>query len=227
MIRFILIIVGLALLILVGVTAALQHFFGWKGLIAVPFLLIAMIWIGKKVAGAVIKTFATKLFEGKASVLKGAAIIVHSVTPTSKPVRERHNDSEDEETEESEPVDASDAEDVDEDVLDDGPRCYYEVDMTITPQAEASEAVWEPGEFLLTCKPISNLGDLDTADAGAPEKIQVWDGTAFGSDDVGKYPGEQRLKITFALKPGTKTSYLQYYNQTIGQLEFPEASLVQ
>ena len=46
MVRLILVAVILALALVAGIAVALNHFFGWKGLIAFPFILIAFVWLG-------------------------------------------------------------------------------------------------------------------------------------------------------------------------------------
>ena len=55
----------------------------------------------------------------------------------------------------------------------------------------------------------------------AKYEVKIWDGTKFGPDDPGKYPGEQRLKLTFSIKPGASKAWLHYYAETIGVLELP------
>jgi hypothetical protein len=51
--------------------------------------------------------------------------------------------------------------------------------------------------------------------------VLVWNGSGFGPDEEGKYPGSQRLKVTFGVKPGITKAWLQYYNETLGSLELP------
>jgi hypothetical protein len=91
--------------------------------------------------------------------------------------------------------------------------------MTITPEASAGERVWEPSEFRLTAKKITRLEDLD--ECGMAWTVEIWNGTAFGPDDPGKYAGEQRLKIIFQVEPGTTKTWLQYYTESLGELVLP------
>ena len=95
--------------------------------------------------------------------------------------------------------------------------------MTITPKEPSEDRVWEPGELILTTKKIANLADLGDGEneLGTASRVRIWDGSKFGPDDPGKYPGEQRLKISFAVKPGASKAWLQYYDVPIGQLELP------
>src|SRR5688572_21910086 len=141
MIRMILISIVVALLVLCGSSIALFHFFGWKGLIALPVIVIGMIWMVKKVIGMVIKKFAMGMFGMKSGVLKGATVTVHSVTPVAKPVveREESDDDEDEDEELSAEEKAEveearrEAEEAEAAEERENPKHYYDVDMTILP----------------------------------------------------------------------------------------------
>ncbi len=221
MMRLILIVVVLAFSLASGLAVAIYHFWGWKGMIALPFILLALIWVAKKMIGVLIKKFALGLFGMKAGALKGANMNVHSITPVAKPVESTAEEEGDDEGDESDSEDDATDEKIEPDALEE-PKHYYDVDFTITPQNGASDRVWEPGEFLLTTEKISDLEGMEDKEAGSVHRIQVWDGKAFGPDDPGKYPGEQRLMVTFAIKPGTKSVWLQYYNESIGELEIPE-----
>ena len=224
MLRLILIAVVVALMGICGVAIALNHYFGWKGLVVLPFLVIGLVWFGKVVIGKLIKQFFLGLFSMKSRVLRGATMTVHSVTPVAKP-------PEPELTEDDVDMD-EEAEDEDQDAKDEEPeepeepRNYFDVDVTITPKATCEDRVWEPTELILTSEKISSLEDLQAdEDFGTVESVLIWDGSKFGPDDPGKYPGEQRLKITFAVKPGVSKGWVHYYDEPIGVLELPPWSV--
>ena len=167
----------LVLLLLVGGSAvALFQFFGWKGLIAFPFVLLAVVWLGKIIIGKALKGLALGLFSMKSSALRGATLKLHSVTPVIKPPK-RLMEAEAEESEASatgleneEAFDADepgDTEKDDEDLESDDdakPRHYFAVDVTITPSA--GDRVWEPGEFILSSEAVKSLEDLDEKQVG-------------------------------------------------------------
>jgi len=44
-------------------------------------------------------------------------------------------------------------------------------------------------------------------------------------DTLASRLGEQRLKVTFGVKPGTSNAWLHYYAETIGSLELPSWEL--
>jgi hypothetical protein len=222
MLRLIFVLIFVFLASIAGSSIALWHFFGWKGLIALPFILIALLWLGKKVGGYLFKRVALSLFEMKSRVLRGASMTVHSVTPVAqlKHENEMAEAEEDEEADEAEEVDDAELDSPDE---AEEPKEYFAVDVTIKPRNGEANAFWEAGEFILLSERISNLAQLEEGDKelGTVEEVKVWNGSEWGPDDPGKYPGEQRLLMTFAVKPNTSTAWLNYYNEPIGTLELP------
>jgi hypothetical protein len=229
MIRLILFaIVGL-LAIVGGLAVALYHFFGWKGLIVFPLILVAVVWLAKIVITSLVKKFALGLFGMKAGVLKGATMNVHAIRSVPKPPEPKPEKTEEDAADESDKVSDAGEENEEE---DDGkpkevetPKDYVEVDVTITPKGDSGDSVWEPTELMLTSEKIKSLADLEDKEVGTTHSVEIWNGTAFGPDDPGKYPGEQRLKIMFAVKPGAKEAWLHYYNEPIGQLKLPPGTI--
>jgi hypothetical protein len=224
MLRIILIIVLLLLAAVGGIAVVLFKAFDWKGLIAFPFLLIGMLWLGKIIIGRALKKFALSLFSMKAGVLRGATMTVHSIAAVPKP-SEPEPEPEPESTDSEEESDAEDAEEAGDDAEEipepEEPKHYYAVEMTITPKG-GQDQIWEPGEFILTSQKLKSLEDLEGEnEVGTTHEVLIWNGSAFGSDEEGKYPGVQRLKVTFEVKPGTSTAWLHYYNEPIGTLELP------
>ena len=234
MLRLILLVI-VGMFVAVGVLAvALFHFWGWKGLIAFPFIILVFLWLAKFLIKSLAKKFALWLFGMKARALRGATMNIHSIKSIPKPPeREPEPDEEDEDEEledgeakeaspiaEATPAATSDA--VAKTTEPEDPKDYIEMDVTITPKVGASpHCVWEPTELILTSSKIKSLADLEEKDVGSVHSVEIWNGTAFGPDDYGKYPGEQRLKIIFEVKPGANTAWLHYYNEPIGQLNLP------
>ncbi len=213
MIRFILVIVLLSLALLGGIAVALHHYFGGKGLIAFPFLLIALLWGGKVIFGNMAKKFFLSMFSVKARALRDATMTVHSIKAIPMPKLELEEDDHDHSV-------ASDDHDH-EDGEDNEPQHYFQVDVTITPKV--ADGVWEPGEFILTSERIKSLEELEdgSKELGTTHEVLIWNGTTFGPDEDGKYPGSQRLLLTFAVKPNSSKTWLHYYDEPIGTLELP------
>jgi hypothetical protein len=231
MVRLILVILVLLLTILGVLAVSLFKYFGWKGMVAFPFIVFFLVWIGKFFITKVIQRFALGLFSMKSGALKEATVTVHSITPIPRPPEpdEEHEDEEDDEGESDaeEKTEAADSDTTQNQEEESGhsepqkPKAYYEVELTITPTAGNKSRAWEPGEFILTSEPVKKLADLEVKEVGAMHDVQVWDGAKFSPDDECKYPGEQRLKLTVALEPGTSNAWLQYYNESLASLAFP------
>ncbi len=207
MIRLILIIAIAFLFFVSGVAVALHHFFGWKGLIAFPFIALALLWLAKIIVTRLVKRMMLGLFSMKAGALRGAVVAVHSITAVAAPetVAEDNSSSSGEEN------------------VPDEPRHYFAVDMTITPKDAGEANIWEPGELILASRRLAKLeelGDTEVA-VGSTEQVEIWTGTDFGPDDPGKYPGAQRIKSTFAVQGGATRVWLHYYDECLGPLELP------
>lgn len=215
MIRLILLVLLVVFLVIGGVAVALYHFWGWKGLIAFPFILLAVAWLAKMIVGSLIKRFALGLFGMKSGVLRGATMTVHSVRSIPKPAESEGDDAEE----------ALTTVDPDESAESESPKDYVEMDVTITPKGDTCNSVWEPSELILAAEKIKSLAELEDQEVGTTHSVEVWSGSSFGPDDPGKYPGEQRLKIVFEVKPGAPRAWLHYYNEPIGQFTLPVGTI--
>jgi hypothetical protein len=201
MIRLIFFAVVLLLAAVAGIALALQHYFG--------------------------------LFSMKSRVLRGAELTVHSIVPVPKPTFPEINTEKvliggNEKPDGTEPVEVKkETEEQPQAEEPEDPKEYVAVDMTIAPNENNADSVWEPGEFILTSDRLRSLMDLEdgSKEVGTTELVEMWDGSGFVGDDPGKYPGTQRLKVTFAVKPGTSHGWLHYYAETIGQLELPRPAV--
>jgi len=214
----------------VGVLAvALFHFWGWKGLVAFPFIVLICLWFAIAIIKSLAKKLALSLFGMKARVLRGATMNVHSIKSVPKPPERAPEPDDEVETledgESKEAVPATEAvakvNPIAKIAEPEDPKDYVEMDITITPKGQAGNSVWEPTELILTSGKIKSLADIEDKDIGSVHSVEIWNGTAFGPDDPGKYPGEQRLKVIFQVKPGVNEAWLYYYNEVIGQLKLP------
>jgi len=227
MLRLILLVI-VGMFVAVGVLAVgLFHFWGWRGLIAFPFIILVFLWVAIFFIKSLFKNFALSLFTRKARALRGATMSVHSIKSVPKPAeQEREIDGTDEESEDGEQKEAmavAEAQPVGKVVKTEDPKDYVELDVTITPKTKVNNSFtfWEPSELILTSDKIKSLADLEEKDIGSVHSVEIWNGSAFGPDDPGKYPGEQRLRIIFQVKPGENTAWLHYYSEPIGQLNLP------
>ncbi|MBM3846743.1 MAG: hypothetical protein FJ405_10735 [Verrucomicrobia bacterium] len=213
MFRTLLIITVVLLSLIGGMAVGLYHYFGWKGLLGLPFLILALLWLGKMVVGSLFKKFAGKLFGMKSEVLKDAAVLLHSITPVAKPPQPERSLE-----------DADGAPEEDESDPNEEASHYFEFDMTITRVSGGDDRIWEPGELILTMDRVVTLEDLSEGEKelGFSAAYQIWEDGAFVDDKVGKMPGSQRLKMTFAVKPRIQRGWLQYYDQPLCEVSLPD-----
>ena len=225
MLRLLLVLAVVVLLIVAAIGAALFHFFGWKGLFAAPVILIALVWVGKVLIKTFFMKFALGLFSMKSRALKGAAITIHSITPVNKPVEEPTEEVA-EGRDESEPAEEPDEDNPEESFEPsepEKPKQYFEVDLTISPSGK--ETIWEPGELILTSEKVTDLMKMEETDSvGTSHTVLVWNGSAFAPDEACKYPGEQRLLVTFEVEVGAANAWLQYYNVPLTEIRLPQGS---
>jgi hypothetical protein len=214
----VLLVIGF-LVVVGGIAVALYHFFGWQGLIAFPLVLVVLLWLGKLVVGSLLKRFFLGLFGVKSGVLRGAVMTVHTITPALRPLELIEISDDAAEVDVPGPFD----EPGEEAGLDpEEQHDYFDVDVTIAPKGEG-ERIWEPGELILTTQPVTSLDQLGEGnDVGHIHKVMVWNGSLFGPDGEGKYPGEQRLMLTFKVNPGVRKVWVQYYDVPLGELRLPE-----
>lgn len=99
----------------------------------------------------------------------------------------------------------------------------YLVELEIVPKAaaDASFRLWEPAELRASVPGSKPDGEAEESDLGTVGEIQVWDGTAWIEDDGAKYPGPQRLRLTFDLRRPVDRFVLRYYFEDVGEVRTP------
>ncbi|MBM3462143.1 MAG: hypothetical protein FJX76_08595 [Armatimonadetes bacterium] len=183
------------------------------GVLAVKFLpwwellggLVALVVLGKFLAGRLIKQLFLAPFKMKGAVLKGAQATIHGVTRVEGPQRSSEEEAE----------------------WANQDRECFSLDVTIRPTAGPGNfSLWEPGELLLvdmTAKPE----DIEDDAAGIVESVEVFQDGAFQRDEACKYPGEQRLHLLVGARPGTVRLRFRYYFELFGEVAFPHVRALQ
>jgi hypothetical protein len=207
---------------------------------AIPMTVFGYFALSGIVVKATIKRLLMLPFRAKGAALRGATAAVHGVEVTDAGA-ERGPE---------EPADAvpaleaaeAEGEVLDGDVIDDegeegegaaeqaGVRrreermTYVWVDVTITPRANAQGVfrLWEATELMLVPAgtTIRRLQDVDTG--VSVRRAEVWQDGAWGPDDPGKYEGERRVRLLFAVPPEMERRVrFQYYFETFGEVQLP------
>lgn len=99
----------------------------------------------------------------------------------------------------------------------------YLVEVEIVPKAadDASFRLWEPAELRASVPGSKPDGASEEADLGTVSEVQVWDGSEWIEDDGAKYPGPQRLRLTFDLRQPVDRFVLRYYFEDVGEIRTP------
>jgi hypothetical protein len=136
-------------------------------------------------------------FKLKSSYLRGAALQVHSIEKTTAPPREKTAGDE-----------------------APAPSDYYWADITIAPRPTATKmTAWDPSDLILV-KPGKDPMQNEDGDSegGIIEQLEIFDGTAFKTEEGMKYPDAQRMRLLLAVPPKTQSVVLHYYFENLGTL---------
>jgi hypothetical protein len=197
----------LAVIVLVGLPVLASRFLPWWGTcLAIVGEGVLLVVVGPKLVALAIKRFAVGLFKTKSEVLKGAAVHVHSVDSSTKPVEpdESAPDTEDP----GEPPDDS---------------RYVLIDFTLTPLSGTSKMNhWEPGELMLVPFDLPNdAKEVDHLSASIVE-LKMIDEVGNETEDFDKIVGPGRFKATFACpRQLTGRVKFRYYFEGFGDVMLP------
>jgi hypothetical protein len=200
------------ILILIAVLCSLAiKFLPWYVTLGLVVLFVLSF---KFLGGKIVHWLFMLPFRAKGAILHNATVVVHSLEPTdAPPPREMDAGDEDEEGEEDE-------EEVKEDAVPEGPRDYFRLDVTITPQpSKGPYQTWEIGDLMLVAPDYEPMSD--DGDECRVEGVEVESNGQFHPDEGYKLPGPQRLRLLLAVKPGTKKLVFHYYLETFGEVVFP------
>jgi hypothetical protein len=206
-------------------------------------IVVVFVLLWRFVLGSLLGALLILPLKNMGKMLRGATADVHSVRPTERPATvssppevgklETTNHEGSEHHEGSEVQDA--AEDADEAAADeyDGPRNWFEVDVTITPLPSSKGGIpyWDMNALRLT-KPGSSMKDDD--DSCCVQSVHlVREGAVLlnpGQTDPtdeeenhGKLTGPHRLKMVIGVKPEVRELVFGYFFETFGKLVVPEA----
>ena len=198
-----LIVFGVLGLFVFGAVVAVRSLPWWA--LALGAVLLGL--LGKYIVGRLVRKLFLMPFRAKGAVLKGASAYVHRVSPDPAPALETESGGEA------------------------GPREHYLMEVTITPEhVEGPFGMWEPGELRLVrpesvLRPESDEPD-DEDDACEVAKIQVEHEGQWTEDEGMKYAGPQRLRLSLAVRPGTRELKFRYYFEEFGSIRLLQAKAV-
>ena len=193
----------LVVLAVVAALAAAFTFLPWWAGVA---LVVGLGLAAKLLIGTVFRRFFVGMFEAKSAVLRGASARLHAVSVAPEPKRDFDDDFVDEDVQE----------------IDDAPRDYRYIDVTIeVPERDAESGdcgmmLWEPEELMVVpsdAKPGRDFEDEhDFADVHSVEMMEGGDWVMLEGEKVF---GTQRVRLHVGVTPGVDEFRLRYYFEVL------------
>lgn len=212
MCRALLLVVVIVLVLLMVVAAVVVQQHGWVGFLVYIGALVVLAWALKSVIPRVLGHLIMRPMRAMGRALRGATLVVHSVTPSEAPqeVALTEPDPDDEDTEDGPPNPALQ---------------WYVVEFTIKPPGSieaipANREAWMPSMLS-----VSAVGDDAEGDESDFEPATLAD------DDPDDEPpeqlfGEQRLRMLVGVAPRVDRVQLVYAGFTpVGEISFPRINL--
>ena len=203
------------LLFVAGTIAAFVLLPWWQALIVVLVIIFGIVYGTQYVirsAWRQIGSTVTKELEKRSAVLRGAQAEVHEVVAAEAP-----------------PKDPDDDDDDDEPGEDEGPKAYYQIDVTVrpAPPAPGDAASWSSSDLHLVAfnaaAPKLDLtgGHGDNEESYEPLNVQVEQRGAYVPDEDGEHEGPRRLRLLYAVPERLKEAKFQYYGEQFGHVRLP------
>ncbi|HKA08160.1 MAG TPA: hypothetical protein VKD71_12955 [Gemmataceae bacterium] len=247
MCRIVLIIIVVVLVLLMIGAALVVQAYGWTGFLVFLAGLVVLGYVIRKAMPHLFMYMLTRPLKQMGAPLRGATIIVHSVTACEPPPPEEYDPGYDCTADEhgNEAIeDADDGEDesddVEEDEADEIPPeslNWYWIEFTVTPPDAGSKEggivnrkAWVP-QFVGACGPRPELRRSNPFRGWPPPDqftdnvhhtaAQVWDGAEFASSEREVF-GEHRIRLRIGVTREIRTVTITYTPYTdIGVVQIP------
>lgn len=198
------------LLFVAGTIAAFVLLPWWQALIVVLMIIFAIVYGTQyliRSAWRQIGTTVTKELEKRSAVLRGAQAEVHEVVVAEAPPRDPDDDDDE----------------------DEGPRAYYQIDVTVRPVASAAgeSQSWSTGDlhlvsFNAAAPKLDMLGGGDNNEESyEPLNVQIEQRGSYVPDEDEEHEGAQRLRLLYAVPERLKEVKFQYYGEQFGHIRLP------
>lgn len=214
----------LLLLVVVGIGVAAYYLPWWGTALLVLAVFVLAPWVGKRLVLWMVQRFFMGMFDKKSRVLRGAAVEVHSVTPTAAPAKVRRVIEGSTAADGQEILDApQDARVSDEsDNANDADRRFFVVEATITPKdSQGPFHHWDLSEVEAVRHALKvTFNSQDDGSCVVREAIALVGDAREEGDDT-KYAGARRVRMVLGVKPGVNRLKFKYYFETFGDIRLP------
>jgi hypothetical protein len=204
------------LLKLIAATLTLLHFLGPWGSLALIAAIVAL-GLGLYFNGErLMEWFIDSGARAFGSVLKDAAVTIHSVTPAPEPDASVWRTGDDEEDDAFE-------EDLDASGLPEGDFDWFKFDITIEPKpnAQGEPAAWEPGMVHLRIKEDKSPHPLEFNADCLIAQVERWQDGEFAVFDSGTLVGPGRIQLYAGIVPGAHELQFTYVGVTLAEVRLP------
>lgn len=235
MCKYVLIALLVVLIILMMVAAVVVQEYGWTGFLIMLGVLVVLAYIAKKSLPRLFRYLLTRPMRQMGAALRGARIVVHSISVTDAP---EDDDFEDQYGEHAALLDhLNDPDDEDE---EQPPIHYdwYHVEFTVFPPGPDSiegairnRNGWSPdyigARYIRVGKQDGSaahgwpVGMADDLDAVQTAGVETWDGVEYVAPSETVF-GDQRLRLHLGFSPGVNEATIVYAGFTeIGKVQLP------
>ncbi len=214
---------------IVATVAAFVYLTWWQALLVSAGTMFVLVRFGGWYLRIRLKgmaRFASQLIQGKSGVLRGAAVEVHSVTPSARPGPRPEWAGEELNEEEGEEPRAD--------------LAYYRLDVTIIPGGTAGAFQhWDLDDLRVVpshAPPPPALEGLAEGLDNSPEtdedfedvsleEIEIEEGGRFVPVEVSKFCGPQRIRALIGVVADWKEVKFRYYFEDFGRVALPRRRL--
>ena len=210
-------IAAIAVFVLLVLAVAAVVKWGVSGFLLVILAASALGWLARALFPYLLSRLFMLPFRAKGAVLRGARVTVHSVEPaeTGRATEETIIDAA---TGAIYPVHAETG---GSSGLDPSLSWYW-VETTITPTGMSGPfSLWEPSELVLAGEKARSGSTTGLEEVGTIADYRLWRDGQWTDDQIGKHPGEQRLRLLIGVPPSAPRVRLRYYFEILGSIDLP------
>jgi hypothetical protein len=251
MCKYVLIALVVVVVLLMATGALVVQLYGWPGFLIFCATLVLLGYVARKILPRVLFGLMTRPLRHMGAALRGARIVVHSVTPCEPPPPDEYDSEWDrDDGDEDEPEAIADRRptdrlsDEDDDGIEDaeeegtGALDWYWIELTvIPPDAGSSEGrivhrrAWSP-QLISAVGPRPPLGSANPFRGWPPRDqfigsvqhimAEVWTGTDYEAPEEHQFYGELRLRLCVGVTRDIRAVTITYAHFTdIGEVALP------
>jgi hypothetical protein len=248
MCKYVLIGLTVFLVLLMVIAAVVVQEYGWTGFLIMLGVMVVLGYAARRLLPRLFGYLLMRPLRRMGEALRGATIVVHSVTPCEPPAPDDYSEDDnpeyigDDEDDDGFVDDSDDYMDDDADSAEPGPFQWYRVEFTVTPPDGGScegrfvtRHAWSPALIGATFghpgssrfnpyrgwPPPESFNDSMVQSA----EVEIWDGADYVTPSESVF-GEQRLRMRVGVTKSVSEATVTYTHLTeIGTIQFPRVDI--